>query len=271
MFAGYIFTIQQHHSPQVLLRVIAAFAVFCAVSGAIYIANDIADIERDRNHPKKRMRPIASGVVPVPAAAGFALAVGIVALTVGYMLGIRFGALVTLYAVLTLAYSAVLKHIVILDLLVISAGFVIRAAAGAVVINVQISPWLLVCTTLLALFLGLAKRRGELFQLEASGEFRQTLTQYNGIMLDQMLSISAAACLMGYFLYTFSPSPITGETHPQMMTTVPFVIYGIFRYLFLIYNRNAGESPEQLLIEDKPLLISVALFVVTAVIALKFQ
>lgn len=271
VFAGYIFTIHYPHPAGTLLRVIAAFAAFCAISGVVYIINDIADIERDRKHPQKCKRPIASGAVPILVALPFALVLATAALAGGYWLGLGFGVLVSVYFGLMLAYSAFFKHLVIVDLLVIAGGFVIRAAAGAVVINVQISPWLLVCTTLLALFLGLAKRRGELFQIEERGEIRHTLTQYNGPMLDQMLSISAAACLMGYFLYTFSPSPITGETHTYMMATVPFVIYGIFRYLFLIYNRNAGESPERLLIEDKPLLVSVVLYVITAVIALRIE
>ncbi len=271
VFAGYIFTIHYSHPPGTLLRVIAAFAAFCAISGVAYIINDIADIERDRKHPQKCKRPIASGAVPISVALPFALVLAAATLAGGYWLGLGFGVLISVYFGLMLAYSAFFKHLVIVDLLVIAGGFVIRAAAGAVVINVQISPWLLVCTTLLALFLGLAKRRGELFQIEERGEIRHTLTQYNGPMLDQMLSISAAACLMGYFLYTFSPSPITGKTHTYMMATVPFVIYGIFRYLFLIYNRNAGESPERLLVQDKPLLVSVVLYVITAIIALRLE
>lgn len=270
VFAGYIFTIQHPHPPGTFLRVVAAFAAFCAISGATYIVNDVADIERDRKHPTKCRRPIASGAVSPQIALMFSVVLGIAVLTASYWLDFYFGLLLSVYLCLALLYSALLKRIVIVDLLVIAAGFVIRAAAGAVVIHVTISPWLLVCTTLLALFLGLAKRRSELLQVEGSSELRETLTQYNSAMLDQMLSISAAACLMGYFLYTFSPSPITGETHPKMMATVPFVIYGIFRYLFLIHSRNVGETPEKLLVEDKPLLVNVILYVITAIAALKF-
>ncbi len=269
VFAGYLFTIQQNHPPIVLLRVLAAFGLFCAVTGAAYILNDVMDAERDRMHPRKRKRPIASGAVSVPTALTFALVLAAAAVWASYGLEAYLGLLVTAYVVLTMAYSASLKHVVIVDLLVIAAGFVIRAAAGAVAIHVEISPWLLVCTTLLALFLGLAKRRGELVSLEDGHEHRRTLSEYSAPMLDQMLTVSAAACLMGYFLYTFSPSPVTGETHPQMMITVPFVIYGLFRYLFLIHNRDAGASPEQVLLEDKPLLLNTVLYVVAAAVALK--
>ena len=271
VFAGYLFTIQQSHPPGTLLRVLAAFGLFCAVSGATYIFNDAADAERDRKHPRKCKRPIASGAVSVRAALAFALALAAAAVWASYRLDLYFGVLVTAYFLLTMAYSASLKHVVIVDLLAIAAGFVMRAAAGAVVIHVQISPWLLVCTTLLALFLGLAKRRGELVSLENGQEHRRTLSEYSAPMLDQMLTISAAACLMGYLLYTFTPSSTTiAHAHlPRMMITVPFVIYGLFRYLFLIHNRNAGGSPEQLLLEDKPLLIDVALYVIAAVVALR--
>jgi len=269
VFAGYLFTIQHSHPPGTLLRVLAAFALFCALTGATYILNDAADLQRDRLHPVKRKRPIASGKVSVRVAVVFAVVLAASTLWASYRLEPYFGLLATGYLVLTAAYSAGLKHIVIVDLLVIAGGFVIRAAAGAVVIHVVISPWLLVCTTLLALFLGLAKRRGELLNLENGHHHRRTLREYSAPMLDQMLTISAAACLMGYFLYTFSPSPITGETRPQMMITVPFVIYGLFRYLFLVHDRDAGASPEQVLLEDKPLLIDVVLYVIAATAALK--
>ncbi|MCX8052768.1 MAG: decaprenyl-phosphate phosphoribosyltransferase, partial [Armatimonadetes bacterium] len=202
VFAGYIFTINQTHPPGTPLRVLAAFGLFCAVAGATYIINDAADAERDRKHPRKRNRPIASGAVTVRAAVTFAALLLATALWLSYILDLGFGLLVTAYLLLSIAYSTFLKHVVIVDLMAIAAGFVIRAASGAVVIHVMISPWLLVCTTLLALFLGLAKRRGELANLDKSHEHRRTLGQYTAPMLDQMLTISAAACLMGYFLYT---------------------------------------------------------------------
>jgi 4-hydroxybenzoate polyprenyltransferase len=270
VFAGYLFTIQQNHAFGVFLRVVAAFALFCAVSGATYIFNDVADAERDRKHPRKCKRPIASGALSVPAALALASILVAASVLLSFRLSLWFGALIAGYFVLTVAYSAGLKHVVIVDLLTIAAGFVIRAAAGAVVINVQISPWLLVCTTLLALFLGLAKRRGELAMLGNGVDHRRTLGEYTAPMLDQMLTISASACLMGYFLYTFTPASATGQAHPSMMITVPFVIYGLFRYLFLVHTSpNGGGSPEQLLLEDRPLLLNVILYVIAAAAALK--
>ena len=270
VFAGYLFTIEQGHPPVVFAKAVAAFAVFCAISGAGYIFNDIFDATRDRKHPRKRKRPIASGELKPSTAILFALVLTALSVAASFYLNLFFGLLTTVYFLLTLAYSAFLKHIVIVDLLVIAAGFVIRAAAGAVVIDVTISPWLLVCTTLLALFLGLAKRRGEMVNLENGGiECRKILDEYTAPMLDQMLNIAASASLMAYFLYTFTPASTTGKAHPYMMITVPFVIYGLFRYLFLVHSKNAGDSPEQLLIEDRPLLINVVLYVIAVIVALK--
>ena len=268
VFAGYLFTIEQDHPPSVLLRVVAAFCVFCAVSGATYVLNDVVDAESDRRHPRKCKRPIASGALPVGVALAFAAVLTAGSLAAAFRLGIGFGLLTSAYVVLTVAYSLALKHVVIVDLLAIAAGFVIRAAAGAVVIAVVISPWLLVCTTLLALFLGLAKRRGEIVTLENGGvDHRRILDDYSAPLLDQMLNIAASASLMAYFLYTFTAT--TGKSHPEMMITVPFVIYGLFRYLYLVHTKNAGDSPEQLLIDDKPLLVNVLLYVVAVIIAMK--
>jgi len=246
-----------------------AFAVFCAVSGASYVVNDAADAQRDRKHPRKCKRPIASGAVSVSVALVFAVLLVAAALAVAFRLSREFGGLTAGYLALMLLYSASLKHIVIVDLLAIAAGFVIRAVAGAVVINVAISPWLLLCTTLLALFLGLAKRRSELLTLEDGLGHRKTLGDYTAPMLDQMLSISAAATLMSYCLYTFQPSPISHKPHEAMMITIPFVVYGLFRYLFLIQSRNAGGNPEIVLLEDRPMLLNVLLYVAAAVVALK--
>ena len=279
LFAGFLFTIEQRHPPFTWLKVITAFVLFCAISGAGYILNDALDVERDRKHPRKSKRPIASGQVPIPAAVTFGALLAAGGLSCAFFLDRYFGALAVAYFLLTAAYTLFLKHFVILDLLGVTAGFVIRAVAGAVVVQaidpatgsahrVAISPWLLVCTTLLALFLGSAKRRAEL-SLENSTDHRPTLEHYSAPLLDQILNISASACLMGYFLYTFTPGSKTGSEHPQMMITIPFVIYGLFRYLYLIHTQNAGGSPEQLLIEDKPLLVNIVLYVIAVVIALK--
>lgn len=270
LFAGYLFTIQQGHNVDDLLRVLAGFGLFCGLSGATYMINDVADIERDRKHPRKCKRPIASGALPVKVALPFAILMIIAAVLGAFCLSTGFGVLTSSYLVLTLAYSARLKHVVIIDLLSIAAGFVIRAVAGAVVIGVAISPWLLVCSTLLALFLGFAKRRSELLSLEHGGlDHRPTLSEYSAPMLDQMLSITASTTLMAYCLYTFTAVSSTGQPHPQMMITIPFVVYGLFRYLFLVQMKNAGGNPELVLLEDKPMLLNVLLFMLVAAAALK--
>lgn len=273
LFAGYLFTIRQGHTTGDLLKVIASFGIFCAVSGATYIINDVVDVERDRIHPRKCKRPIASGSLPVPAAIVAAVLMLGASIWLAFRLGTGFGAITVAYLALTLSYSAILKHIVIVDLLAIAGGFIARAVAGAVVIHVAISPWLLLCTTLLALFLGLAKRRSELLTLENGGlGHRKTLGEYTAPMLDQMLGVTASATLMAYCLYTFTAvSSATGKPHPAMMITIPFVVYGLFRYMLLIHSRNAGGSPELVLLEDKPMLINLLLYVVAAVVALKLR
>jgi len=269
VFAGYLFTIQQGHSSAELLQVAAAFGIFCGVSGATYMINDVVDVEADRKHPRKCKRPIASGALPVPTAIVLSALMLGAGLYGAFSLGLLFFISTAAYLLLSLSYSAVLKHVVIVDVLSIAAGFVIRAVAGAVVINVKISPWLLLCTTLLALFLGLAKRRNELLTLEDGHKHRRTLGEYSAPMLDQMLSVSASATLMAYCLYTFTPNPLTGQSHTAMMATIPFVVYGLFRYLFLIQSKNAGGSPELVLLEDKPMLLNMLLYIVAAAVALK--
>ncbi len=267
LFAGYLFTIERGHTSAELVAVVAAFGVFCAVSGATYIVNDVLDLARDRRHPTKRKRPIASGALPVPVAVIAAAVLLGGGLYGAFRLGTYFFYATAAYLLLSSLYSLALKHVVIMDVLCIAAGFVVRAAAGAFVIDVKISPWLLLCTTLLALFLGLAKRRSELISLEDGHKHRATLGQYTAPMLDQMLNISASTTLMAYCLYTFTGT--TGTEHPAMMMTIPFVVYGLFRYLLLIQSRNAGGSPELVLLEDKPMLANMLLYIVAAAVALK--
>lgn len=270
VFAGYLFTIEQSHGPDTILRVVATFILFCLASGAVYIFNDAADAERDRHHPVKKKRPIASGKIPVHVAIAFAGVLVAVSVSCAYALSYYLGLVLAGYIILTSAYSVQLKHVVIIDLLVIAAGFVIRAVAGAVVINVEISPWLLLCTTLLALFLGLAKRRHELVTLEDDAvNHRKILDEYSIEFLDQMINITAATVLMAYSFYTFSGFSLTATKHPYMMITIPFVIYGLFRYLYLIHTKNAGGHPEQVLLDDKPLLADLALWAGVVALILK--
>jgi len=280
VFAGYLFTFEMPHPPGTGLRTLAAFGLFCAISGSVYILNDAADRERDRMHPKKCKRPIASGQISVRAAVASAILILLASLWAAYRLDFWFGCVAAGYFLITSAYSASLRHMVIVDLLALAAGFVLRAVAGAVALRtvlpdgslarVEISPWLLLCTTLLALFLGLAKRRSELLTLEANGaNHRKTLDEYSKDMLDQFINITGAAALMAYSLYTFAPFSKTAQQHPYMMVTIPFVIYGIFRYLYLVHTKNAGGSPEQVLIEDRPMVLNILLWAAAVVAILK--
>jgi 4-hydroxybenzoate polyprenyltransferase len=259
LFAGLLFTLDQAHTAAEWLRVSIAFLLFCMVSSAVYLFNDLADRERDRLHPVKRFRPIASGEI----ATGEAGAVGaLLALGSGiaaYSCDPRLCLLLAGYFLLTLLYSFHLKHVVILDVLAIAAGFVLRAVAGTTILGVQISPWLLICTTLLALFLGLAKRRAELSILsDEAGRHRRALGEYTPGMLDQMIATVTSSTLMAYAFYTFNSPTALG--HRYLMATIPFVIYGIFRYLYLVHRRNVGGSPASELLADRPLVVTILLW-----------
>ncbi len=260
--AAALFTSDKPRSLSDYIPLIVAICVFCLVSGCTYIINDIRDVENDRQHPKKRLRPIASGDLDISAALVFSL-VGILSgLAAAYWVGPKFLAATVAYLCITLAYSLWLKHIVILDVLTLAGLFVIRAAAGAFAINVGMSEWLLLCTLLLALFLGLAKRRGEVSAHGTSGSTRAILQEYNIPMLDQLLTIAASSCIMAYTLYSFFSD--TGKSHPYLMATIPFVLHGIMRYLYLIHRHGVGETPEATLIEDKPLVATVILYALAA-------
>jgi 4-hydroxybenzoate polyprenyltransferase len=268
LFAGILFTLDRAHPFADWLRVGAGFLIFCLLSSAVYVFNDIADRETDRLHPTKRWRPIAAGqLAPRTAAlAGVALLLG--SLPASFAISRLFGLVATAYFLLTLAYSFRLKHVVILDVLILSAGFVLRAVAGAVAISVPISAWLLVCTTLAALLLGLAKRRAELTALQDdAGKHRPILDEYTPELLDQMITVVTSATLMAYALYTFN-SP-TARGHHYLMATIPFVIYGIFRYLYLVHRKGVGGSPTSELFEDKPLLLAIALWGLASAIIIK--
>lgn len=260
VFAGLIFG-QRLLDPLALARSAAAFAIFCALSSAVYLINDILDREADRRHPLKAGRPIASGALSVglaAAAAGLLVAVGLAA---SLPLGRGFVLVAVSYLVLQGMYSGPLKKIVIIDVLTIAAGFVLRAAAGAAAIQVPIGHWLLIVTVLLALFLALSKRRHELVLLaDDATNHRRILGEYSPYLLDQMISVVTASTLVAYAFYTISP-----ETQQRFHTdllglTVPFPLYGIFRYLYLVHRRELGGSPSELLLTDRPLLICVALW-----------
>jgi 4-hydroxybenzoate polyprenyltransferase len=241
------------------LRSGGAFALFCALSGTVYLINDVADLERDRLHPKKRLRPLASGALSVGAARIAAWALGLGGLGLSWLLGPGFLAAAAGYLALNLLYSFWLKKVVILDVIAISLGFVLRAAAGAVAISVQFSDWLLVCTLLLALFLALAKRRHELVTLHGT-EHREILAEYSAYLLDQMIAVVTASCLMAYAFYTLAPETVEKYRTDRLSWTIPFVLYGIFRYLYLVHGKEEGGSPTDLLLTDRPLLVDVALW-----------
>jgi 4-hydroxybenzoate polyprenyltransferase len=253
--------------PEPLLRVCAAFVLFCALSGAVYLLNDVADFERDRIHPVKRLRPVASGALPRRAAAMIAVGLGLAAAGASVLLGPLFASCAVAYLILNLLYSFYLKEAVILDVLCISLGFVLRAVAGAVAIAVLISEWLLVCTFLLALFLALAKRRHELVSLsETATGHRKALAEYSPYLLDQMISVVTASCLTAYAFYTLAPETVAKYRTHRLAWTIPFVLYGIFRYLYLVHRKEQGGSPTDILLTDRPLLATVFLWAAAIVL-----
>lgn len=269
VFAALIFG-QRLFDPAAVGRSLAAFFIFCALSGIVYLLNDISDRDADRLHPLKRLRPIAAGELS-PAAAWTAAAVlAMGALTGAFFLSLAFGWIAVAYLSLFAAYSRVLKHVVILDVLTIAIGFVLRAAAGAAAISVPMSQWLLVCTILLALFLGLSKRRHELTLLaSAATGHRKILEEYNPYLLDQMIGVVTASTLVAYIIYCTSPETTEKFHTTNLVLTTPFPIYGIFRYLYLVHQKGVG-SPSEVLLTDRPLVVCIALWAL-AVVAIIYR
>jgi 4-hydroxybenzoate polyprenyltransferase len=274
LFAPLLFTVNEQWDPAqpgeffgLLARTTIAFALFSLLSSAGYLLNDLLDLERDRFHPTKRLRPIAAGLVSRNVAVGTAVALALASVLAGFALGEGYGAVQLLYVALNTAYSFWLKHVLLVDVFVLAGGFVLRAVAGAVVIAVPISPWLYLCTMLGALFLALAKRRAEFRTLESeAADHRPVLERYTLPVLDQLLAVVTAATVIAYSLYTF-----TAENLPRngaMMSTIPFVLFGLFRYLYLAQTRDAGGSPEDVLLKDKPLVVTILLWGLTALAVL---
>jgi len=259
VFAGVIFS-QQLLTPRVWLA-LAAFAIFCGLSGAIYLFNDVADRDKDRLHESKRLRPVASGALPLGAAVGFGVLLLAGCLAAAFRLSPAFGLVALAYGALLTAYSVWLKHVVILDVLTVAAGFVLRAVAGAVAVDVEISGWLLICTILIALFLALGKRRHEYRSLTGdAAAHRPILAEYSEGFLDQMISVVTASTVITYALYTMSPETVA-KFHTRLLPlTLPFVLYGIFRYLYLLYRRDLGGNPSDLLVTDRGLLLDALLW-----------
>ncbi len=245
---------------QATLRTFAGFVIFCLLSGLVYIINDIADVEADRVHPDKRKRPIASGKLPVKVAAVAGILIFIVIIPLSFWLSIGFGIVAVIYLAENLVYSKWVKHIPLLDVFFIALGFVLRVAAGVTLIQVsRFSPWLYVVTTLGALYIGFGKRRAELALLAGdANSHRRVLEGYTIPLLDQFITIVSATTIIAYSLYTFSAVNLP-DNH-VMMLTIPFVLYGVFRYLYLIQVKHSGGAPEEVLLEDRPLQITITLW-----------
>jgi 4-hydroxybenzoate polyprenyltransferase len=268
VFAGLLFGRELFDTTGLPLAfALAAFAIFCALSGAVYLVNDVADREADRRHPIKSHRPIAKGDLSAGAGLAAAVTIALFGLTVAFWLKPAFGVVALAYVALQWAYSWRLKHLVIIDVLTIAMGFVLRAVAGAVIIGVPISHWLLLCTVLLALFLALSKRRHELVLL-AGGAIghRRILGEYSPYLLDQMIGVVTASTLIAYIFYTISPETVQKFGTDQLGLTIPFPLYGIFRYLYLVHLKEGGGSPTAMLLTDRPLLICVALWAAAVVV-----
>ena len=269
IYLAFFFTLGEHDTQGVademalFGRVAIGFLLFSLLSGATYVVNDLADLQEDRVHPRKRLRPLASGRLSPAFALSSAIPMAMTGVGLAFLLDLHFGIAAAVYLGLTLAYSLYLKKIVIVDVLTLSGGFVLRAAAGALVIDVPISPWLYVMTSLGALFIALGKRRNELALLGDEGELhRQALKDYSIPLVDQLVAVVTPVMVVAYTLYTF-----TAENLPDnnaMMLTIPFVLYGVFRYLFLVHRRSLGGSPEEIFLTDYPLLITIVLWLITA-------
>lgn len=251
-----------------LAQTVAGFVLLCLLSGTVYLINDLVDVEKDRRHPKKRHRPLASGQVSAGAAIGAAILIPLVALPAGFLLAPGFGAVLTAYLLLQIAYSFWLKNVVIVDVMVIAAGFLLRVASGVPLVNAErFSPWLYICMTLLALLIGFGKRRHELVLLkENANAHRESLQEYNLPLLDHIISIVTASTLVAYAFYTFS-APNLPPNH-TMMLTIPFVLYGIFRLLYLMHVKGMGGAPEEIAFSDRPLQFTFLLWGLSVVVVM---
>jgi 4-hydroxybenzoate polyprenyltransferase len=268
VFAPLIFSQNVFNLP-LLIKTVLAFVLFCILSGAAYLLNDIQDLDEDKLHPKKSKRPLASGKLEKKHAFFASLLLVLLGLTGAYFLNINFFIVLLVYFILQIAYSNWLKHVVIIDVFLIATGYFLRVIAGGLAISVQISPWLFICSILIALFLALSKRRHELVLLAKNAEIhRPILKEYTPQLLDQMIAVVTASTVVSYCLYTVSSETVEKFGTMNLLFTVPFVLYGIFRYLYLVHQKDEGGSPEALIIKDKPLLVDLFLWIVTAMLIL---
>jgi len=268
VFPAIVFA-QRLSDERAVVLTLAAFVIFCFLSSSVYIINDIADAEQDRQHPTKRNRPIASGRLPVSVALPFSMLLAAFSIALAFAINRQFVLYASLYLGLNLAYSFSLKHIVILDVIMVAIFFVLRAVAGAAAINVEISHWLLICTFVLALFIAMSKRRHELVLLEENASAHRTsLTEYSPYLLDQMIAVVTASTVMGYTLYTVDQETVAKFGTDHLIYTVPFVVFGIFRYLYLIHQKGEGGDPDRIVVSDRPFLINFLLWAVVVALAI---
>lgn len=268
VFAGLIFG-QRLTDPKSAATALLAFAVFCALSGVVYLINDVHDREADRQHPTKSLRPIAAGLIRPQTALTFAAGLGAAAIGAAFWINVGFGIVAASYVALLGLYSVSLKHVVILDALTLSGGFVLRALGGAVAVGVEFSHWLLLLMLLLALFLALSKRRAELVALaDGATAHRRILAEYSPYLLDQMIGVVTASTLLAYAFYTIAPETVQKFGTDRLLWTVPFPLYGIFRYLYLVHQRAGGGNPSDTLLEDRPILLCVALWGASVILIL---
>lgn len=256
LFAALVFD-HKLLEPTPLFYSVLGFGLLCLLSSTVYFINDLADIEKDRQHPKKRFRPLASGALSPRLAVGVVLALLALTLPAAFALEWRFGLIAVGYLAVNLWYSFHLKHVVLVDVLVVALGYLLRVGAGAVLIGVNISPWLYICMTLLALFMGFGKRRGEMVLMKDNGT-RRVLSDYSLPFLDELINLVATSTLMAYSLYTFSAPNLPANN--AMMLTIPFVMYGVFRYLYLIHIKGEGGAPDELVLKDHHLRLTFVLW-----------
>jgi 4-hydroxybenzoate polyprenyltransferase len=268
-FAGLIFS-QSIANSALVWKSVEAFVIFCALSGAIYIVNDVADIEKDRLHAAKRSRPLPSGRLKVSTGLAAAAAIGAAALVWAYVVGRGFFAVAVLFSLLNVFYSAGLKKVVLVDVVSISLSFVIRAIAGVEALvgvdpSITISPWLLICTLFLSLFLAFCKRRHELTTLGEATRHREALAEYSPALVDQLVGITAAGAVLSYSIYTIWPETVEKFGTTRLVYTIPLVLIGVMRYLYLVYNKEKGGSPSDMLLSEKFILIDVFLWILLVV------
>lgn len=262
LFAGVVFSYHFRELPE-LARAAQGFLAFCLLASSVYTLNDLRDVEKDRVHPKKRFRPIAAGELSMATAWGLLFVLLAGGLVLSWGLGPGFLAVAVTYYVLNIGYSVWLKRVVLLDVMIIALGFVLRAVAGVEALTVpeEISPWLLICTLFLALFLAVCKRRQERVLLaDQAGDHRQTLSDYPQELVDQLIPVVTAAAIISYAIYTVSPVTVEKFGTDRLVYTIPFVVFGIFRYLYLVHRHQRGGSPSEVLLTDVPTLLNVLLW-----------